>query len=385
MTSFLTSEQILASLIANGVGLSAALFMRTAPPRIVLFVCLFSMLAILMPWTSVAESQFANFARVDVFPTGESGNPTLINSRDVDNEQRSSTLNSLWLSIGAFWALTTVARSFLTRRRWRAKSFPDNSLKRYVNPGLANTMRRVCIRRLPESSAVFSTGVFRSEVWIGEKIRDDALLETAINHELCHIASKDQLILFVVVVVERALWWNPLIWVLGQQARRHMEYACDCRCQSLLGDSKYRKSLAELFLKHQAKVTALAVPLGSGSGIIDRMERIGMTYSLKMTHLLALVVGVVLTAAASSNLASQETEDRPSLLECHELLPENVQYDLSITSDIDTRAENRNTVRMMLTDSTKPGVEELPKEAGAFLKCLQKVIGVGDDEGWPEV
>ena len=110
-----------------------------------------------------------------------------------------------------------------------------------------------------------------------------------------------------------------------------------------------------------------------------------MTYSFTVTHVFALFVGSVLIATASTNLAAQDVEERPSLVQCHELLPKNVQYDLSITSDIDTRAEDRNTIRMMLTDSTKPGVEELPKEAGEFLKCLQKVIGVGDDEGWPEV
>ena len=41
---------------------------------------------------------------------------------------------------------------------------------------------------------------------------------------------------------------------------------------------------------------------------------------------------------------------------------------------------------MTLVDATKPSKDdEIPKEAGEFLKCLQKVIGVGDDEGWPEV
>ena len=359
--------------------------MRTAPPRFVLYVCLFSMLAILVPWTSLATSEVASYTRLGRLFVSDPGISTIVESLDAGGDTQTPTLISLLLSIGAIWASATVVRSVLTRRRWRSQSYSDTSLESYVLPELAKTLRRVCIRRLPNSSSVFSTGLLRSEVWIGDEIRKDAQLESALNHELCHIASNDQIILFTIVVVERCLWWNPLVWLLGQQARRHMEYSCDSRCQSLIGNTKYRKSLAELFLNHETRMTALEVPLGRGSGIINRMERIGMTYSFTVTHVFALFVGSVLIATASTNLAAQDVEERPSLVQCHELLPKNVQYDLSITSDIDTRAEDRNTIRMMLTDSTKPGVEELPKEAGEFLKCLQKVIGVGDDEGWPEV
>jgi len=64
-----------------------------------------------------------------------------------------------------------------------------------------------------------------------------------------------------------------------------------------------------------------------------------------------------------------------------------VQYALKITSDIDTREGRRGSIRMTLVDATKPDSEDsdIPEGAGEFLKCLQKVIGVGDDESWPEV
>jgi len=383
---FLTPEQFLASLIVNGVGLSIAFLMRSAPPRIVLVVCLFSMLAILVPWTSLVSSDVASYTRFDTLRIGDQGISAFVASFDAGSDPQRPTLVALLLSVGIIWTITTVVRFIRTRQRWRSESSCGTSLEKYASAEFANTLRRVRIRRLPDSSSVFSTGLLQSEIWIGSEIRKGAQLETALNHELCHIASNDQFTLFAIVVVERLLWWNPLVWLLGQQARRQMEYACDSRCQSLIGNTTYRKSLAELFLNHEPRVTALEVPLGSGSGIINRMERIGMTYSLKKKHILTLLAGSTLIAAASTNLAAQDIEERPSLVQCHKLLPDNVQYDLNITSDIDTREENRTAIRMTLVDATKPGKDDdIPKEAGEFLKCLQKVIGVGDDEGWPEV
>jgi hypothetical protein len=246
-------------------------------------------------------------------------------------------------------------------------------------------LRRAKVRRLPGTCLVFSTGLFCPEIWVGEFVRKDSQVQAALNHELCHIASNDQLILFLIVVVERLLWWNPLIWLLGQQARRQMEYACDARCQSLMGRMKYRKSLAELFLGHEPRKSALELPLGYGSDIITRMERIGMTYSLKKKHVFTIVVGGALIAAASINIAAaQDTAERPSLVQCHELLPKDVQYDLKIISDIDTREGQEGTLRMTLVDASKPGSDDIPEGAGEFLQCLQKVIGIRDDEGWPK-
>jgi len=113
-----------------------------------------------------------------------------------------------------------------------------------------------------------------------------------------------------------------------------------------------------------------------------------MKYSLKKSYVLTLLAGSALVAVASTNLAAQDMEERPSLVQCHELLPENVQYNLEIISDIDTRDGQMKTISMTLVDATKKGTEnehQIPEQAGEFLKCLQQVIGVGDDEGWPEV
>ncbi len=386
MNEFLSLSQVLVSLLVNGVGLSLALTMRNAPPRFGLFLCLFSMLAIFVPWTSLVVSNVDGNVRFDSLVISDQGLSTFVTTVDASGQSIGPNVMVAMFAVGLTWVVLTVVRSLRIRRRWRAESTRGDLFESHAHAELSKVLRRTTIRRLPGKSLVFSTGLLSAEIWIGDRIRGDAHIRTALNHELCHIAYRDQLTLFLVVILERLLWWNPLVWLLGQQARRQMEYACDARCQQLMGNRLYKNSLAELFLDQGPRETALGVSLGSGADIINRMERIGMTYSLTKTHVLALIIGSALIAAASTNLAAQEIEERPSLVQCHKLLPKNVQYDLKITSDIDTRGEDRNTIRMTLVDATKPSAEdEIPKEAGEFLKCLQKVIGVGDDEGWPEV
>ena len=274
---------------------------------------------------------------------------------------------SLWLAVGFVWSGYTIGRSVLKRRRWRAVASCGKSLAAHANPTFSTQLNRVQIRRLPNTSLVFSTGVLHPEIWIGDRVRTESQVEAALNHELCHIAANDSLTLFLIVVLERLLWWNPLIWLLGRHARRQMEYACDSRCQGLIGRTKYRQSLAELFLAIQQQNAALEIPLGNASDIVTRMEKIGMTHSFQSRHALALIVGGALVAAASSNLAAHDDAERPTLIQCHELLPEGVQYDFKIASDIDTREGQQGELTVTLVDASKPGSHELPEGSGEFL------------------
>jgi len=262
----------------------------------------------------------------------------------------------------------------------------SNHLAKQGDSAFAKELARTSIYRIPDSSSVFATGVLQPEIYIGERVCAPVQVRAALNHELSHIAANDQLTLFLLVTLERMLWWNPLIWLLGQHARRQMEYACDARCESLMGTKNYRDSLAELFLSQQPRTVTLELPLGENSDIINRLEKIGMKHSLKIKHSVALAVGGVVIGLASTNLAAEtsKTNDQPStLIECHELVPDNVRYDFKITSDIDTRDGQQGELSVTLLDAANPGSTELPQGADEFLRCVQHVVGVGADEGWP--
>lgn len=380
--AFLTVEHVLLSVLVNGVSLIAVFFLKTAPPRIVLWICVLGMLAIFAPWSSVGQSveSYASVAIVSSTAIQADALPPL----ETLSTSTKGALVTLWLVSGLGWLLVSITRSIVVTRQWRSVASSGDSLTQHANPAYASELRRTKIHRLPGSSRVFATGYFRPEIWIGDGVRSDAQIETALNHELAHIAANDQLTLLLLVAVERLLWWNPLVWILGRQARHHMEFSCDLRCKSLLGAATYRQALAELFLQQKTSTTALEVPLGTKSDVINRLEKIDMTHSLRPKHILALTFASALIIAASANLSAQGIKEPSTLLQCHELLPEGVQYDFQITSVIDTRSGQKAQLAVSLVDASQPNAQTLPEGAGAFLQCVQKVVGLAGESDWPE-
>ena len=383
MTGILALENILLSVLVNGIGLVVAIFSKSAPPRLVLYTCLVSMLAIIVPWSSIGLG-FRTYLPVDITGRVELSNPAeLAAVHEVSHDLLRRSVLTIWFVIGLGWIAVSFLRFTLTIRKWRGSASPGQSLAEYADRTFANELRRSRIHRLPRSSQVFASGVWHPDIWVGDEIRSDTQIQVALNHELSHIASNDQLTLLVVAVIERLLWWNPFIWFLGRQARRQMEYACDSRCQLLIGATQYRQTLAELFLSHHDRNVSLEVGLGSGSDLITRMEKIGMTHSLKLKHITALAFGCALAASASSILAVQNDNGSSTLIQCHELLPADVQYDFRITSAIDTREGANGELNVTLIDPSMPESNDIPDGAGDFLRCVQKIVGVGNDEGWP--
>lgn len=108
-----------------------------------------------------------------------------------------------------------------------------------------------------------------------------------------------------------------------------------------------------------------------------------MTYSLKLKHILTLIAGSTIVAVASTNVAAQEPAEKPTLMQCHKLLPKGVQYNFEISSDIDTRDRQETNMTISLADAEKPNSDEIPAGAGEFWRCVEKVVG--DDKDWPDV
>ena len=380
----LSSPQLLFSLLINAVALTVVFSMPLAPPRVLLWICVAGMSAFFVPWSFIGTGVGA-YVPLDVVRVVDvSSVPPVAVAHSSFSEVLWLGLMALWLGVAAVWLVFSFTRSMRARRFWRLSAESANELAQQADSEFAAPLARTSIHRLPDSSSVFATGYFRPEVWIGSKVISPAQIRTALNHELSHIAANDQLTLLLIVVLERLLWWNPLIWWLGKQARRQMEYACDARCKSLMGAKTYRESLAELFLQQRPRQVALQVPLGSHSDIINRLEKIGMTYVLKPQHIVSLALGSALITLGSTALAGEIGDQPSTLIQCHKLVPEGVQYDFKITSDIDTRAGQQGQLSVTLVDAANPDSTELPEGAGEFLRCVQKLVGVGKNEGWPE-
>ena len=105
MIEFLTVENVALSLLANGIGLVIAMRMKSAPPRLVLYVCLASMFAIFVPWSSIGVALGSYLPVVAVTGVGVDG-PILREVSEADGlslSQLARYIVLLWFGIGLSW------------------------------------------------------------------------------------------------------------------------------------------------------------------------------------------------------------------------------------------------------------------------------------------
>ena len=103
-----------------------------------------------------------------------------------------------------------------------------------------------------------------------------------------------------------------------------------------------------------------------------------MNYSFKLRHGFMLGISSLLALGVASNISADESP-RPTLIECHDLLPRGVQYDFRIVSEIDTREGQTGEMGITLLDRAKPDDRGIPAGADQFVECVKQVVGVEDN------
>jgi beta-lactamase regulating signal transducer with metallopeptidase domain len=379
-------DHLVFSVAANLATLVGVLLLRSASPRLVLNVCLAGMLMVAVPWAPIGERIAATGAHPagvalsmavlrDAAPAAGAGGVSVGGSWPA-------ALVAVWLAVSACWLSCTFLAAARTRRRWRALAVPGEALRVHALEGVRALAERVDIHRVPGSRMAVATGMIRREIWIGDALTAERQIAVALNHELCHLQAGDQYVIHLVTVLERLLWWNPVTWILGGLARRHLEYACDRRCARCLGPHLYRGTLAEMVLDRMPNHASATLTIGSPSGVVDRMERLTMTCKTRIRHVIAIAgvgAGIVLGSGA---LAADPQQ--PTLIACNDRLPEGVSYRLVIKSELDTRnGDAQGEIGVTLLDNLKPESVEVPEGAGPYARCVLDLLGVPEEE-YPE-
>ena len=128
------------------------------------------------------------------------------------------------LTIGLVWAVgfVGICCSFLLRWRRLAAAvragspirldapIPAISSRSFVEPGVFGIFRPVLL--MPER--------------IGEQLTSDEM-KSVLEHELCHVRHRDNLIGVVQMFVEAVFWFHPLVWWIGRRIFQERERACD--------------------------------------------------------------------------------------------------------------------------------------------------------------
>gem|GEM_PF-5593365 len=193
------------SIVISAIGLVVVLTLKSAPPRLRLWISVFGMASVLVPWALIATSidtavphQRVLFESVvDSFA---------YSSKSVLNNATFEYWNFAlygWFAIGTLWFATSLFDALKVSSLWHKTAMCNESYKQFTHPTLLKYSRRAKIRSIPGSSVVATTGLLRPVIYIGDRVKSNSHIESAINHELCHIAHKDQLTLLLIVFLER--------------------------------------------------------------------------------------------------------------------------------------------------------------------------------------
>lgn len=235
------------------------------------------------------------------------------------------------------------------------------------------------VYRLNNSSMVVTSGYLKPKIWIGDRLNSRDELQSAIAHEMAHIARGDQFTLLLIVVLERLNWWNPLAWHLGRLARTYMEYRADELSVGALGTAAYQRGLAETLMKSNEQGSVLFTHLGNKPNVVERMENLNMNKKLRMGHGVAIFLSLAAMVASATAL-TDDSDKFQTLDSCHSLLPASGDYRLKITS---IRNSEGGEMSVSFVDLGDQEWETPPPEVAPFLECVRVVVGVIENEGWP--
>lgn len=116
---------------------------------------------------------------------------------------------AIWLGVAvAVYMLSVIKHRMLCRNMRRLSRKEDNNIYLCKADRLA-----------------FTYGFFNTKIVISEDLADEKL-KYVLNHESQHVASKDNLIKLIYLIVCCIYWFSPVLWL----GRRHLEYIIELCC-----------------------------------------------------------------------------------------------------------------------------------------------------------
>jgi uncharacterized protein (TIGR03435 family) len=268
-------------------------------------------------WSTVAVSPPPNFSIV----VDEVSRPFTVSMVAVPLPTTEPAVNLLplvtVLIVGLLWAIGFVGISCSSLIAWRrlaaavrtgspiqiGSPIPAISSRSFVEPGVFGIFRPVLL--MPAG--------------ICEYLTSDEIT-SVLEHELCHVRHRDNLIGVVQMFVEAVFWFHPLVWWIGKCIFQERERACDEEVL-LVGSEPgvYARSIlkiCELYLESPLSCVSGV----TGGNLKKRIEEImanrkmheltrGRRLLLAAAAMLALALPVVMGLVDVSKVRAQSVEN----------------------------------------------------------------------------
>jgi len=165
----------------------------------------------------------------------------------------------------------------------------------------------ICYYAVSGLNGAHISGYFKPAVWFNADYLQDEKLHSILWHERQHIRQHDQFWLLYITLMERLLWWNPLVRLLCRQAHQFIELSCDQACAQALGRDQYQTDLASLIMRdrpiqHRALTNNV---LGKRNFNVHRIQHLNQEYVMTKRNVLIFItaIGVFIGTFATTLLA----------------------------------------------------------------------------------
>jgi beta-lactamase regulating signal transducer with metallopeptidase domain len=214
-------------------------------------------------------------------------------------------------------------------------------------------------------------------IWVNSQLVKSPYFEIIIEHELTHIKHKDNYWLVILAFINAIYWWNPLIKILIENIKEHLETRCDNKASQSFTQGFYHQKLTELILSKLMLNQQPVIDTGFASAVISKNSNIRRLKTLKEKQTMnlfsklmvsaLLVSGItVLTLPISSlnsfasNYSAEKVEDEPISLNFQEI---------SI-SDLATILADALQLEAVISDSVKKEIVSIQLKSYPRSKLL---------------
>jgi Zn-dependent protease with chaperone function len=204
-------------------------------------------------------------------------------------------------------------RLWPSRLSWFAARIPTRSLSFNArllwivwSAGAALMLIRLCIRiaraaRTESSGTPSVTGLLRPQISLPqgiERLLTAGELDAVLVHERIHAKRRDNLIRLIYELSLCALWFHPLVWMMGRRLALYRELSCDEAVT-------HRGALVSALAKLAGPDPSVLLHATASSFIADRLAWLGETPRAQhaANAILAAIFAIVLFGAAVGPVA----------------------------------------------------------------------------------
>ena len=227
-------------------------------------------------------------------------------------------LTGAWLA-GALGLLLWHGTGYLlVRRRLRAGSWEEPEDQVLMASLWKGEHGAPEVLRTEDTAAPLSLGLFRPLVFLPAGL-GEAETALVLSHELAHVRHRDLWYKFLLLLVNAAHWFNPLVWWMCRQAGRNLEYCCDDTVVAGR-DAAFRYDYGRILLRyaaHGAGLPLYATRLSSGG---RQMKGRLMNLFLKKKTGVMLVAAVLCAAVAVGALVTVQSAQAETPMTAREAL-----------------------------------------------------------------